>query len=665
MARAKLLKPMSSFFSRKDLEPRPVTADPTKPARLALARALREQFKVVWQSDEDVLRAVLGTTQTHPVLWWHDPARPKDTPEQAAQHKADKEKRLERADQSARKWWAGLEHELLHGAARSAGPALHPTLVDLLLATKAPPSRREVELASRKLLSRALSDDVPDLDHFLRMAVPTNAALLDRRDGHEAMAAAYAECELSFNQLRQQPLISHWAAFVECCRSAQWAEEKEDVDGERRLGHFLLLPSTAEEEALLRLSREANATQTVWVQTGLGDAIRDFFDDAKERSRPSSQTTNNFHGTVVHGSIYSPTHTVHNTANNSPGAFSPHAAVTRIVDNTRYVRSGTMVDGVMAVAPTAPMPAGLHARLRKPQALIQMPGQRKSLDCRLYSQGLARSMAAVVRLKISTAGADTSGTGFFVSPRLIMTSWHVLKDHVERTPEGDAWKVVERPHRTLRVLSHHSHDDPKKEKAVDIGELCPDVFFWMSDDGEQGLDIALVEFKPSDEAAPAPAHIALRAGMSPQDGDPRFRRLHIIGHPRAKYKRLSFGGPVREQRTIDEFANHIYLAYTCDTEGGSSGSPVLNSQWELVAVHRLEYEWPTGGGEQRPAWLPETFEGTYNAGTMANAIFAALNQELERITALLPEQRGTPGGDKLQVAFDLLDQCLHPQRAEP
>jgi endonuclease G len=39
---------------------------------------------------------------------------------------------------------------------------------------------------------------------------------------------------------------------------------------------------------------------------------------------------------------------------------------------------------------------------------------------------------------------------------------------------------------------------------------------------------------------------------------------------------------------------HVFtdrIHYTSDTENGSSGSPVLNNQWELVALHHAAGDW--------------------------------------------------------------------------
>ena len=53
----------------------------------------------------------------------------------------------------------------------------------------------------------------------------------------------------------------------------------------------------------------------------------------------------------------------------------------------------------------------------------------------------------------------------------------------------------------------------------------------------------------------------------------------IVQHPGGQKKRVA----LRDNRIVDVF--DAFLHYAADTEPGSSGSPVFNDQWELVALH--------------------------------------------------------------------------------
>jgi len=53
----------------------------------------------------------------------------------------------------------------------------------------------------------------------------------------------------------------------------------------------------------------------------------------------------------------------------------------------------------------------------------------------------------------------------------------------------------------------------------------------------------------------------------------------IIQHPRGRPKEIA----LRDNRVVR--ADSVVVQYSCDTEPGSSGSPVFNNQWKPVAIH--------------------------------------------------------------------------------
>ena len=88
--------------------------------------------------------------------------------------------------------------------------------------------------------------------------------------------------------------------------------------------------------------------------------------------------------------------------------------------------------------------------------------------------------------------------------------------------------------------------------------------------------------------------------------------VNIIQHPNGEPKQLA----IRNNQVVDEL--ELFLHYQTDTDPGSSGSPVFNDQWEVVALHhsgvpkRNEANevittdgrvWEERMGEQRIAWL--------------------------------------------------------------
>ena len=84
--------------------------------------------------------------------------------------------------------------------------------------------------------------------------------------------------------------------------------------------------------------------------------------------------------------------------------------------------------------------------------------------------------------------------------------------------------------------------------------------------------------------------------------------VNIIQHPEGKMKQISL------YHNIVTNTNERVVQYLTDTLKGSSGSPVFNSDWEVVALHH------SGGGYK--AGEPELPEGikSRNEGIFINKI---------------------------------------------
>jgi hypothetical protein len=104
---------------------------------------------------------------------------------------------------------------------------------------------------------------------------------------------------------------------------------------------------------------------------------------------------------------------------------------------------------------------------------------------------------------------------------------------------------------------------------------------WRSPDAPVELDCVVLELVPGEgaarEAVPPPAstiEVGDRANLQPEG-----ERIFIIGHP---------GGRDLSYSLYDNALVAIeppLLYYRSPTEGGSSGSPVFDGQWQLVAIH--------------------------------------------------------------------------------
>ena len=178
---------------------------------------------------------------------------------------------------------------------------------------------------------------------------------------------------------------------------------------------------------------------------------------------------------------------------------------------------------------------------------------------------------SVGRIHIRTSSLRTVGygTGFLVAPRLMMTNHHVLSDETEAAS-------------SLMEFNYQDAPDGSRVESTRL-PLDPSTFF-LSD---PTLDFTLVAIRDDEDA--------LRSyGWNPlimEEGKAIVGEyLTIIQHPQGEPKQIA----MRENRLIDVLPD--FLHYETDTAQGSSGSPVFNDAWEVVALHHMGVPKKDGNG---------------------------------------------------------------------
>lgn len=157
-------------------------------------------------------------------------------------------------------------------------------------------------------------------------------------------------------------------------------------------------------------------------------------------------------------------------------------------------------------------------------------------------------------------------TGFMVSERLLLTNWHVFQQ-IDSVADAE-------------VQFFYEYDINGKEiEPVSFSFSVADFFY-----ANQALDYCLVAVNPIDLTGKVRLKSIGSLFLEPKQGKlgaEQEERLNIIHHPDGDYKQLS----IRQNLFVKITPTSIW--YETDTAPGSSGSPVFNDQWQVVALHHM------------------------------------------------------------------------------
>lgn len=198
----------------------------------------------------------------------------------------------------------------------------------------------------------------------------------------------------------------------------------------------------------------------------------------------------------------------------------------------------------------------------EPLRLERVLGTSDFLGIAFLERGL-QIAKTVGRISVrGRTGSPTGyGTGFLVGPRLLLTNNHVLADEAQA---GDS--VVE--------FDFFVRADGTPS-TIKVFNLQPEVFFKT----DPTLDFTLVAVSPGS----ANGALLWEQGWNqliPEEGKAIIGQwVNIIQHPNGEPKQLV----LRNNEIVD--IQDQFLTYRTDTSPGSSGSPVYNDQWEVVALH--------------------------------------------------------------------------------
>jgi endonuclease G, mitochondrial len=179
---------------------------------------------------------------------------------------------------------------------------------------------------------------------------------------------------------------------------------------------------------------------------------------------------------------------------------------------------------------------------------------------------LALALAAArgvgrVRIRKANGRSAGAGTGFLVSPRLLLTNNHVLRD------ESAA---------VASLVDFGYEDGLDGQPLVPVTFALEPATFFLTD---PQLDFTIVAVAPRSQAGDDLAGFGWCQLIETQGKLLKGEKVNIIQHPNGDRKRIA----LRQNEVVDLL--DLFIHYKTDTSPGSSGAPVFNDQWEVVALH--------------------------------------------------------------------------------
>ena len=180
---------------------------------------------------------------------------------------------------------------------------------------------------------------------------------------------------------------------------------------------------------------------------------------------------------------------------------------------------------------------------------------------------LDRARAASVSvIRVVDFGYRPIGTGVMISKRALLTNQHVIPG----TPAA----------RFQLAQFRYELDVSGRPRATTEYRLAPDTFLLSSPVNQLDFTIVALGDRVAGEESNV-AHFGHACMSASPDKHAVGDFVTLIQHPQGEYKQIA----LRENRVIGRGRNGTTLHYAADTLGGSSGSPVYNDQFELVALH--------------------------------------------------------------------------------
>lgn len=213
-------------------------------------------------------------------------------------------------------------------------------------------------------------------------------------------------------------------------------------------------------------------------------------------------------------------------------------------------------------------------------ALEQIIGQSDLFPIFYLEAGL-KAAKPVCRIEVRDRIGRTRGygTGFLVSPTLLLTNNHVLKD------KNDALFSV--------AQFNYELDINLNERQTKSFRFTPERLFIT----DEKLDFTLVALEELATDGTKLSEFGFLPLLAQQGKVLIGEYVSVIQHPSGAPKQVA----IRENKIVDIFEDYVH--YSTDTLGGSSGSPVYNDQWMVIALHHAGIPDPNSPDKKNPIFI--------------------------------------------------------------
>jgi endonuclease G len=212
--------------------------------------------------------------------------------------------------------------------------------------------------------------------------------------------------------------------------------------------------------------------------------------------------------------------------------------------------------------------------------------------------------AAVCRIYVPDVfgGGGAWGTGFLITPDLLITNHHVISDanaagrsFAEFGYQADEGGIVQQGKRFRFLPEKTFLTSPEQELDMSIIAVAP-----VSDDGVSKLENY--------------GFLRMNPGINKVE---ELEFVSIIQHPGGDEKYIA----IRENKVVrigdNDPAKNNKIWYESDTAPGSSGGAVFNDQWQVVALHHSSVVESRQNGQgtevhlQNGKWVPANPDNQY------------------------------------------------------